>query len=105
MNNLNSNITDRVKKTLLQIDKEGKVILFGSRARGTATTESDWDFLFLTTRKVSPDLWHQIITSVLDIELDENIAIQVIPKNISEWESRYAVTPLYRNIQKEGMMI
>lgn len=105
MNPQAEKIIKRIKTALLQIDEEAKIILFGSRARACAGEESDWDFLFLTTLCVTVPLRKKIVASMLSIELDENIVIQVIPKNRSDWEAKYAMTPLYKNIKTEGIAV
>lgn len=105
MNKIDNHIVRRVKEALLQIDENGDVILFGSRAKENSHQESDWDFLFLTSFEVNTALRKKVIDGVLPIELDENIAIQVLPKNKMEWEKKYVVTPLYKNIKKEGIAI
>ena len=105
MNSINRNIIERIKDSLLQLDEKGQIILFGSRARGNSNLESDWDILFLTSHNVDVNLRKKIAKNILQIELDENIAIQVLPKNKIEWETKYAITPLYKNIKKEGIAI
>ena len=35
----------QVKQLIHQIEPEAEIILFGSRARGDAAPDSDWDFL------------------------------------------------------------
>lgn len=105
MNSINRNIIERIKDSLLRVDEKGEVILFGSRARGNSHFESDWDILFLTSRNIDVHLRKAIAKNILLIELDENIVIQVLPKNKTEWETKYAITPLYKNIKKEGIAI
>lgn len=100
-----NDIVGKVKHALLQIDEKAIVILFGSRARGNAALNSDWDFLFLTSLNIDLGIRKKIADIMLPIELDENIAIQVIPKNKMEWELKYAITPLYKNIKAEGITV
>ena len=40
-------LLDQVKQTIHEIEPEADIILYGSRARGDAHPESDWDFLIL----------------------------------------------------------
>jgi predicted nucleotidyltransferase len=39
----NTQILKEIKKTVLNVDSEAEVVLFGSRARGDFHDESDWD--------------------------------------------------------------
>ena len=98
-------IVQKVKQSILSIDKDAEIILFGSRARGDARPDSDWDFLFLTTKPVTTAFRDALVVKMLDVELDENAIVQVIPKNIIDWETRYLGTPLYLNIKDEGIGI
>ena len=41
-----------VKQSVQEIDPQAEVWLFGSRARGDARPDSDWDFLVLTEKPV-----------------------------------------------------
>ena len=38
----------RIKANVLEVNPEAEVWLYGSRARGTAREDSDWDILVLT---------------------------------------------------------
>ena len=98
-------IVQKVKQSILSIDKDAEIILFGSRARGDARPDSDWDFLFLTSLAVTSTLRQTLVEKLLDVELEENAIFQVIPKNKTDWETRYPGTPLYFNIKDEGIGI
>lgn len=39
---------DQIKANVLEVNPEAEVWLYGSRARGTAREDSDWDVLVLT---------------------------------------------------------
>ena len=41
----------RIKQNVLEVDPQAEVWLYGSRARGTANEESDWDVLVLTPQE------------------------------------------------------
>ncbi len=45
-----------IKSTVLQIVPDPEVTLFGSRAKGTANAESDWDILIITALGVNREL-------------------------------------------------
>jgi predicted nucleotidyltransferase len=43
-------IRKQIKQVINAVDKSAKVILFGSRARGNARPDSDWDILILLNK-------------------------------------------------------
>jgi predicted nucleotidyltransferase len=98
-------LVHKVKNSLLSIDKDAEVILFGSRARGDARADSDWDFLFLTSLPVTNSLRHEVVEKMLDVELEENLVLQVIPKNKTIWETKYVDSPFYLNVKDDGIRI
>jgi predicted nucleotidyltransferase len=86
-----------------------QAILFGSRARGTAHTESDADVAvilsgppghFVHTKMAMNDIAY-------DILLDTGIRIQPLPVWEAEWAhpDRYSNPHLLRNIAREGITL
>lgn len=43
-----------IKKTILELLPDSKIMLFGSRARQTYTTESDYDILIIINQDLTP---------------------------------------------------
>jgi uncharacterized protein len=101
----NEEFLKKIKQAVLTIDDKAQVILFGSRARGDAETDSDWDILVLTTKKPDDNFHQQLVHKTVQIELDTSQCISAIVKNTQEWESKYAITPLYRSIKLEGIKL
>lgn len=88
-------------------DKLHSVILYGSYARGDFDDESDIDLLILADIEKG-DCWRyrQSFTEIVDclsLELDIVISLHVIDTETFERWSQ--VTPFYRNIQCEGVVI
>ena len=84
---------------------KARAILFGSRARGDAHGDSDWDILILLDKE------HITIADKDDIsfpifefgwEIDE--MIHPIMYTTKEWESK-SYTPFYKNVMKEGVAL
>lgn len=90
-----------VKRSVQEIDPQAEVWLFGSRARGDARPDSDWDFLVLTEKQVDRPFKYSIWDQLNELELS---AERVISTRV--WNNRYwsdmVVTDLYQNIQEDG---
>ncbi len=85
---------------------EAEIRLFGSRARGDAKDDSDWDFLILLPEeKISFSRERKIMDDFYDIELatGQIISAFILPKKI--WESKYPMTPLFKNVEKESILL
>lgn len=97
-------ILAEVKNAVKEINPKAEVILFGSRARGDAREDSDWDFLILTDDKVSlagEDKYRDPIF-LLELKFSEVLTLHFFPKNA--WNHQ-AVTPLFENIREEGIAL
>lgn len=80
-----------------------KAILYGSRARGDARNDSDWDILILLDKEhlEQSDYDHVSYPFVL-LGCDLGAEINPILYTKKEWES-YHFTPFYKNVIKEGI--
>lgn len=94
----------QVKATVLSVDPTAEVWLFGSRARGDAREDSDWDFLVWTNKDLSGSQRWCFSDSLTDVELATNQAISTIVWPSHE-KRRYAVTDLYKNVADEGIRL
>ena len=95
-------LTYKVKDSIKSIDPNARVILFGSKARGDSKVSSDWDFLILTSKQADEYIKRQIRDRVLDTELEAEEVISTIIFSQEKW-SDYQITPLYKNILKDGV--
>ena len=94
-------IESLVKQEIKKIDPDAEVILFGSRARGDFRKDSDWDFLVLLARPLTPDLKSLILENLYNIELQHNSILSPSIHSKTEWEG-LIVTPIYQIIKSEG---
>ena len=94
INELASNINDSLLK----------VVLYGSYARGEETSESDVDIaLFLDkTDNIKRDI---IIKCAAKYELSTSKVLSVIDIDNNVYEKWKDVSPLYINIDKEGIVL
>jgi uncharacterized protein len=94
----------QVKTAVLALAPNAEIILYGSRARGTARTDSDWDFLILLPSPQDKVLEAQIKDRLYDVELETNSVLSSIIRSKQEWRSaRSAVLPLRQQIEQDGV--
>ncbi|MDP3002046.1 MAG: nucleotidyltransferase domain-containing protein [Bacteroidales bacterium] len=100
-----NNIAKRIRDSIKVIDTKAQVIIFGSRARGDARRESDWDILILTDDSVSTDIERTFRNNLFDLEIETGEVFSIFVYQKRDWNTRHKVTPLYRNIKKEGVRL
>jgi predicted nucleotidyltransferase len=95
-----------VKEAVVAILPDAELILFGSRARGQAYTESDWDILILTERPVDYQLENRIRHALLKIELETGNVLPTLLETRSDWESPLnRVTPFFHEVSRDGVSL
>lgn len=68
---LNRELINRVKAAIRDVDPEAEALLYGSRVRGQAEPESDWDLVILVSVPVSEQLKRTIRHRLYEIETGE----------------------------------
>ena len=85
-------------------DSVSSIILYGSVARGTQTSESDVDIAVIVNGYT--ETMHDTMTDfVVDLELKYNKVLSVLLidyDKFKEWEN---VMPFYKNVKKEGIQL
>ena len=85
---------------------ESEIILYGSRARGDNQKDSDWDLLVLIDApEVSFNREKKIIDDFYELELDMGEVFSPLIYRKSDWVEKYAHTPLFENVSREGIRI
>lgn len=106
MNNTEKSILAQIKKIIKGKDPSAKIYLYGSRSRGTATNRSDWDLLIILNRdKISVDLEREITYPLYDLEFETGEVISPMLYTENDWNTKYSITPFYRNIMREGLLL
>lgn len=99
-------IIQLIRQKVNEIDNTAEVILYGSRARGDNKWDSDWDVMILLKQKnVDKKIEQTFRHHLLDLELEIGVPISVFVYSKSVWEGKYSVTPLFKSIKKEGILI
>jgi len=98
-------ILQSIKVLLNTIVPEGKVILFGSRARGNAREDSDWDLLILLDKnKIEPSDFDRISYPLYELGWQEGEQFSPKLYTVKEWMKR-SFTMFYKNVEKEGIVL
>lgn len=96
----------RIKEVVATVAPQSEVYLFGSRARKTAAKQSDWDILILVnTPKIGADLERRLMDELYEIEIETGAVISPLIYTRKEWDKRFYFTPLFKNIEREGLRI
>ncbi len=82
------------------------VILFGSKARGTGTADSDIDLLVLTNTPATHKLRGSISEGIAVINLENDVEISTIVVSESDWQSGLVSHTLIKSeILRDGCLI
>jgi len=98
-------VLDKIKSAVAGIDSSAEVYVYGSRARGDERSDSDLDILILIDSGADLAREKLFRHRLYEIELEEGIALSTMVNNKSDWNLRHWMTPLYKNIAKEGIRI
>ena len=82
-----------------------RIVLYGSVARGTHTSESDVDIALLTNGALNKDTEEMLSGFIVEMNLKYDKVFSVIDieyNKFCQWES---VTPFYSNVSKEGIVL
>lgn len=92
---------------LIYGDYLNTVILYGSYARGDYNADSDIDIMILLDLNDTDikGYRHELSNMTYDVNMERDVDIKPIAKDISEfnrWKDSY---PFYRNVSKEGVIL
>ncbi len=105
MDNKNE-IFEKIKNTVISVEPDSVIILYGSYARGENTEESDIDLLILINREdISREEKKKVKYPIYDIELETGYIISPLVLPYSEWENSHCITPFYEAIHNEGVRL
>lgn len=97
-------VIEQIKKVAREVmPLNGRVLLYGSRARGTERADSDWDLLLLLDKpKIEQSDYDEVVFpfTYLGWELGEAIIPVVYTKK--EWEES-TFLPFYKNVEQDKM--
>ncbi|HOF89949.1 MAG TPA: nucleotidyltransferase domain-containing protein [Armatimonadota bacterium] len=99
-------VISAVKAAARHVLPDADIILYGSRARGTAGPESDWDFLILTDETVTVALEETMRKAMDALSLEIAEVISAFLENRQTWKTPLLkATPYHQAIEQEGIAV
>ena len=104
---MDKQMVDELVAGLLKIVDEQlvSVILYGSVARGTASSESDIDVALLIKGSLSSVTEDELSDFIVDMNLKYDKVFSVIDIDIDNYEKWKAVAPFYKNVKQDGIVL
>lgn len=106
MTNKNRLILNQIRQVAKSSAPQGSlVLLFGSRARGEARKDSDWDILIVLPQKQLTQEDYDLVSYPF-VELGWTLGEQINPilYTRQEWEAN-SITPFYDNVQRDSISL
>ena len=99
-------VLNAIRSTLRQIAPVGtKVVLFGSRARGDARDDSDWDILIILDKtQLEADDYDNISYPLRELGWRLKECINPVMYTLKDW-MKYSFSPFYHNVTNEGIIL
>ena len=83
-----------------------QVILFGSKARGDDTRDSDMDLLVLISGERPPDASHRVWEALWDVQMRYAVGLSPLVVSADQWrEGLYQATLFKDEIERDGVVL
>jgi len=96
-------LKDIVRKIPSRYPMINKILLYGSKARGDFTEESDIDILFTTDYSLPRALKFEISDIIFELEVKYSTVISVIFVSGTDFKTK--TTPFIKRIKSEGIIL
>ena len=94
------------KATIAEVAPDASIILYGSRARGDAQEDSDYDLLVLVDQQPDIQLEKAIVNQLVPLEIRTGGVLTVLLYSRSQWDSAlYRAMPFHKNVTREGVLL
>ena len=99
-------LNEQIRHAVHEVEPGAEIILYGSRSRRDAFSESDWDFLILVDGPIDDERTDRVRHRLYEIEWESGEVISSIVRNREEWNSDlYQAMPFHQRVQQEGMRL
>jgi predicted nucleotidyltransferase len=99
-------LLEKIRQAVREVEPDAEIILYGSRSRGDADIESDWDLLILVDGPVTDERTDRIRHQLYEIEWESEAVLSSIVRNREEWNSGiYQTLPFHQRVEQEGIKL
>ena len=96
-------IIEQIRLAVHSVEPGAEIILYGSRSRGNALSESDRDFLILVDGPIDDKRIDRVRHRLYAIEWETGEVISSIVRDREEWNSvLYQAMPFHQHVEQEG---
>ena len=99
LSQIDARIARQVKRRLLRVTTVNRLVVYGSRARGDASADSDLD-LYIEIPSVTPDMRRKISEIAWEVSLEAGIVISTMIST-----KRLAGQPILKAIETDGIAV
>jgi predicted nucleotidyltransferase len=99
-------LLEQISQAIREVEPDAEIILYGSRSRGDAVLESDWDLLVLIDGPSSDERTDRLRHRLYEIEWECGEVISSIVRSREEWHSGlYQAMPFHQRVEQEGIRL
>ncbi len=96
----------QIRLAVHEVEPGAEIILYGSRSRGDALLESDWDFLILVDGPLDDKRTDRVRHRLYEVEWETGEVISSIVRDREEWNSDlFQAMPFNQRIRQEGIRL
>jgi uncharacterized protein len=105
MNDKEIELLNQIKHIVREREPGARIVLYGSRARGNASVDSDWDILIILKKnKIEATDYDTISYPIYEYGWERKQQFSVKLYTLQEWQKRN-FTPFYKNVERDGVAL